>query len=114
MIVKLSARLLVVLCTAPQSIWLFCKYDLHCFSIIHCREAHSVTSLLSALVHLQLLAGKVSNLPDFNATVWRERTKKLKAKQAALADGAAVIGPTQGVDPPAAAQPASQVYSIYH
>lgn len=71
-------------------------------------------SLLSVLVYMQLLAGKVSNLPDFNGAVRRERKKKLKAKQAALADGAAAIRPSQGVDPPAAAQPASQVYSVYH
>ena len=62
---------------------------------------------------VQIFASKVTDWPEFAKSVWRERKKKLEAKQAALANEAAAA-PPQEVDSPTAGQSSSQVHTTCH
>lgn len=74
------------------------------------KESLALPCLGEAFVKKQLgiFVVKVTDWPDFTGSVWRERKKKLAAKQAALANEAAA-GPSQDVDSPTAGQSTSQV-----
>ena len=61
---------------------------------------------------LQLVKENVPDRPEFADSVWRERKKKLEAKQASLANEAAASSSQDVVDSPTAGQSDAQVNSM--